>query len=73
MLNKQTKQAVKEWSESLAGLGPMLTGEDILTPMSEVRDAYTRMLANNPAPAGVSFTEVDIGGRTGNAGDSRQP
>ncbi|WP_454878101.1 alpha/beta hydrolase [Serratia inhibens] len=65
MLNKQTKQAVKEWSESLAGLGPILTGEDTLTPMSEVRDAYTRMLANNPAPAGVSFTEVDMGGVPG--------
>ncbi|KFC84650.1 alpha/beta hydrolase [Buttiauxella agrestis] len=65
MLNQQTKQAVKEWSESLAGLGPILTGEDTVTPMSEVRDAYTRMLAKNPAPAGVSFTEVDMGGVPG--------
>lgn len=61
MMNQQTKKAVKEWSESLAGLGPILTGEDTVTPMSEVRDAYTRMLAKNPAPAGVGFTEVDMG------------
>ncbi|HBP94845.1 MAG TPA: alpha/beta hydrolase, partial [Pantoea agglomerans] len=65
MLNQQTKQAVKEWSESLAGLGPILTGEDTVTPMSEVRDAYTRMLAKNPAPSGVSFAEVDMGGVPG--------
>ncbi len=65
MLNEKTKQAVKEWSESLAGLGPILKGEDTITPMSEVRNAYTRMLAKNPAPAGVSFNDVNMGGVLG--------
>lgn len=65
MLNEKTKQAVKEWSESLAGLGPILKGEDTSTTMSEVRNAYTRMLAKNPAPAGVSFNDVNMGGVLG--------
>lgn len=65
MLNPQTKQAVKAWSESLAGLAPVITGADVTTPMSEIRAAYTRMLAKNQAPADVSFSDVDMGGVPG--------
>ncbi|HEJ9094860.1 TPA: alpha/beta hydrolase [Serratia odorifera] len=65
MITQPTQQAVKEWSESVAGLAPVLTGQDTLTSMNEIRNAYSRMLAKNPAPVGVGFTQIDMGGIPG--------
>ncbi|SAL83848.1 alpha/beta hydrolase domain-containing protein [Caballeronia terrestris] len=61
-MDKKVTEALKNWADSLAGLGPVLRGEDRSTPMSAIRHAYTEMLAKHPAPEGVRFESTDLGG-----------
>jgi acetyl esterase/lipase len=61
-MDKAVTEAVKNWADSLAGLAPVLRGDDRSTPMSAIRRAYTEMLAKHPAPEGVHFQRTDLGG-----------
>ncbi|KQQ60187.1 esterase [Pseudomonas sp. Leaf127] len=64
-MNIEVKMAVHAWANSLGDLVPVLKGIDTTTRMSDIRDAYAHMLAQNPAPAGVRFETVDMGGVPG--------
>lgn len=64
-MNTQVQAAVDTWANSLSDLVPVLKGIDTTTQMSDIRDAYVRMLAQNPAPAGVTFAALDMGGVPG--------
>lgn len=64
-MNTAVTAAVHAWANSLSDLVPVLKGLDTTTSMSDIRDAYAQMLARNPAPAGVTFTAVDMGGVPG--------
>ena len=65
MLTNEAQAFVKQWSESLLDLGPVLTGENKTVSLDEIRALYNRMLAQNPAPAGITFEHVVIGGIPG--------
>jgi len=65
MLTDEARAFVKQWSESLQDLGPVLTGENQTVSLDEIRVRYNRMLAQNPAPAGITFERVVIGGVPG--------
>ncbi|REE07123.1 acetyl esterase/lipase [Paraburkholderia sp. BL27I4N3] len=65
MLTDKSRAFVESWRNSLVDLGPVLTGENKSATMTEVRASYTKMLAQNPAPAGVSFENIVIGGVPG--------
>ena len=64
-MNTKVEAAVHTWANSLSDLVPVLKGLDTTTKMSDIRDAYAKMLAQNPAPAGVRFEAVDMGGVPG--------
>ncbi|MBP0952242.1 alpha/beta hydrolase [Pseudomonas alliivorans] len=64
-MNTKVEAAVETWANSLSDLVPVLKGLDTTTKMSDIRDAYATMLAQNPAPAGVRFEAVDMGGVPG--------
>ncbi|MEE4959091.1 alpha/beta hydrolase [Pseudomonas alliivorans] len=64
-MNTKVEAAVQTWANSLSDLVPVLKGLDTTTKMSDIRDAYATMLAQNPAPAGVRFEAVDMGGVPG--------
>ncbi|WP_300629310.1 alpha/beta hydrolase [Pseudomonas sp.] len=64
-MNTEVQTAVQTWANSLSDLIPVLKGIDTRTKMSDIRDAYATMLAQNPAPAGVTFQAVDMGGVPG--------
>ena len=64
-MNMKVEAAVQTWANSLSDLVPVLKGLDTTTKMSDIRDAYAKMLAQNPAPAGVRFEAVDMGGVPG--------
>ncbi|MBV4484769.1 alpha/beta hydrolase [Pseudomonas sp. SWRI153] len=64
-MNSEVKVAVQTWANSLSDLVPVLKGIDTTTRMSDIRDAYAQMLAQNPPPAGVRFEPVDMGGVAG--------
>lgn len=61
-MNIEVKAAVKTWANSLSDLVPVLKGIDTTTKMSDIRDAYAKMLGQNQPPAGVRFEAVDMGG-----------
>lgn len=65
MLTDKSRAFVESWRNSLADLGPVLTGENESVTLTEVRASYTAMLAQNLPPAGVSFEDVVIGGVPG--------
>ena len=65
MLTNEARAFVAQWSESLRDLGPVLTGENKTVSLDEIRVLYSRMLAQNPAPAGITFEDVVIGGVPG--------
>jgi len=65
MLTNEARAFVAQWSESLRDLGPVLTGENKTVSLDEIRLLYSRMLAQNPAPAGITFDDVVIGGVPG--------
>jgi acetyl esterase/lipase len=65
MLTNEAQAFVKQWSESLLDLGPVLTGENKTVSLDEIRALYNRMLAQNPAPASITFEHVVIGGIPG--------
>jgi acetyl esterase/lipase len=54
--------ALKDWAASLVELAPVLKGENTTTSLASIRAAYTTMLARHPAPTGVDFEIVDLGG-----------
>ncbi|EPJ97049.1 alpha/beta hydrolase [Pseudomonas sp. CFII68] len=64
-MNIEVQAAVQTWANSLSDLVPVLKGIDTTTKMSDIRDSYAKMLAQNPAPAGVKFEAVDMGGVPG--------
>ncbi|MEE5136675.1 alpha/beta hydrolase [Pseudomonas alliivorans] len=64
-MNTKVESAVQTWANSLSDLVPVLKGLDTTTKMSDIRDAYATMLAQNPAPVGVRFEAVDMGGVPG--------
>ncbi|CAN7800206.1 alpha/beta hydrolase [Paraburkholderia hospita] len=64
-MHSQVTESLRDWANSLVNLGPVLTGENTAITMGEVRSAYTAMLAKHPAPHGVSFASVDMGGIPG--------
>lgn len=64
-MNTKVKAAVQTWANSLSDLVPVLKGIDTTTKMSDIRDSYAGMLAQNPAPTGVRFEAVDMGGVPG--------
>lgn len=64
-MNQQAKDALQDWANSLIDLAPVLKGEDTTTLMSDVRASYTAMLSKHPAPQGVTFQKVDMGGVPG--------
>ncbi|WP_177433305.1 alpha/beta hydrolase [Pseudomonas sp. Sample_14] len=61
-MNIEVKAAVQTWANSLSDLVPVLKGIDTTTKMSDIRDAYAKMLGQNQPPAGVRFEAVDMGG-----------
>lgn len=61
-MNTEVKAAVQTWANSLSDLVPVLKGTDTITKMSDIRDAYAKMLGQNQPPAGVRFETVDMGG-----------
>ncbi|OFJ44480.1 esterase [Pseudomonas koreensis] len=61
-MNTEVKAAVQTWANSLSDLVPVLKGIDTTTKMSDIRDAYAKMLGQNQPPAGVRFEAVDMGG-----------
>lgn len=61
-MNTEVKAAVQTWANSLSDLVPVLKGTDTTTKMSDIRDAYAKMLGQNQPPAGVRFETVDMGG-----------
>jgi acetyl esterase/lipase len=61
-MNTEVKAAVQTWANSLSDLVPVLKGTDTTTRMSDIRDAYAKMLGQNQPPAGVGFEAVDMGG-----------
>ena len=61
-MNTEVKAAVQTWANSLSDLVPVLKGTDTTTKMSDIRDAYAKMLGQNRPPAGVRFETVDMGG-----------
>lgn len=61
-MNTEVKAAVQTWANSLSDLVPALKGIDTTTKMSDIRDAYAKMLGQNQPPAGVRFEAVDMGG-----------
>lgn len=61
-MNTEVKAAVQTWANSLSDLVPVLKGTDTTTRMSDIRDAYAKMLGQNQPPAGVRFEAVDMGG-----------
>ena len=61
-MNIEVKAAVQTWANSLSDLVPVLMGIDTTTKMSDIRDAYAKMLGQNQPPAGVRFEAVDMGG-----------
>jgi len=65
MLTNEARAFVAQWSESLQDLGPILTGENKTVSLAEIRASYSKMLAQNPAPAGVTFEDVVMGGVPG--------
>ena len=65
MLTNEARAFVAQWSESLRDLGPVLTGENKTVSLAEIRASYSKMLAQNPAPAGVTFEDVMMGGIPG--------
>jgi len=65
MLTNEARAFVAQWSESLRDLGPVLTGENKTVSLDEIRVLYSSMLAQNPAPAGITFEDVVIGGVPG--------
>ena len=65
MLTNEARAFVAQWSESLRDLGPVLTGENKSVSLAEIRARYSKMLAQNPAPAGITFEDVVIGGIPG--------
>lgn len=61
-MNTEVKAAVQTWANSLSDLVPVLKGTDTTTRMSDIRDAYAKMLGQNQPPPGVGFEAVDMGG-----------
>jgi acetyl esterase/lipase len=61
-MNIEVKAAIQTWANSLSDLVPVLKGIDTTTKMSDIRDAYAKMLGQNQPPAGVRFEAVDMGG-----------
>lgn len=61
-MNTEVKAAVQTWANSLSDLVPVLKGIDTTTKMSDIRNAYAKMLGQNQPPAGVRFEAVDMGG-----------
>lgn len=61
-MNTEVKAAVQTLANSLSDLVPVLKGIDTTTKMSDIRDAYAKMLGQNQPPAGVRFEAVDMGG-----------
>ena len=61
-MNTEVKAAVQTWANSLSDLVPVLKGIDTTTKMSDIRDAYAKMLGQNQPPAGVRFETVNMGG-----------
>ena len=65
MLTNEARAFVAQWSESLRDLGPVLTGENKTVSLAEIRERYSKMLAQNPAPSGITFEDVVMGGIPG--------
>ena len=65
MLTNEARAFVAQWSESLRDLGPVLTGENKTVSLAEIRERYSKMLAQNPAPSGITFEDVVMGGISG--------
>ena len=61
-MNTEVKAAVQTWANSLSDLVPVLKGTDTTTRMSDIRDAYAKMLGQNQPPAGVRFEAINMGG-----------
>ena len=61
-MNDKLTQAMHGWADSLVNLVPVLTGSDKTATMAQVRASYTAFQAQQPAPEGVRFDEVDMGG-----------
>lgn len=61
-MNTEVKAAVQTWANSLSDLVPVLKGIDTTTKMSDIRDAYAKMLGQNQPPAGVRCEAIDMGG-----------
>ena len=60
-MNEKLTQAMSGWADSLVNLVPVLTGDGTAS-MAEVRASYTAFQALQPAPAGVRFEDVNMGG-----------
>lgn len=61
-MNDKLTQVMHGWADSLVNLVPVLTGSDKTATMRQVRASYTAFQAQQPAPEGVKFDEVDMGG-----------
>ena len=61
MTDKLT-QTMSSWADSLVNLVPVLTGSDKTASMAQVRASYTAFQAQQPAPDGVRFEQIDMGG-----------
>lgn len=65
-LNEATLQRIEEWKAIAFEFAPLLMGEMVdAAVVADLRKRYDAFLARNPAPAGVTFTEMDMGGVRG--------
>lgn len=58
-------QRLEDWKQAAMQLAPLLLEETPDRPLADIRADYNRELARNRPPAGVTCTDVDMGGVPG--------
>ena len=56
------QERLDEWGQACSALAPLLTNEKSDKTNEELRLMYEETLSKHPAPGGVSYTNVDMGG-----------
>lgn len=65
-LNEATLQRIEDWKAAAFEFAPLLMDEAVdPAEVAAMRARYNAFLARDPAPAGVTFCEVDMGGVPG--------
>jgi acetyl esterase/lipase len=61
-MNEELREVMNGWADSLVNLVPVLTGSEKTATMTQVRAAYTAFQTQQPAPPGVRFEDLVMGG-----------